>query len=402
MSFFSQTSWQGESKIGLPKCGTCGLSRNCYSPKMPHGGTGERPILFIGEFPSEADDREGGHFLGKRGSVLKAFIKLAGEKINDCWLTNSIICRPSNSEDLNHHIECCLPTLLKTIDKLKPKVIVPMGGAAVKALLGAEWGKSVKRLQRWTGFSIPSSKFNAWICPVQAASSTFLNDAELWERFIAEQIQSAFDYIDKPLNNVDIEDLKKQVEIILDPREARRRMKDLSEKSGLCAFDYETTGVKPDDERQEIVSVSFCHEGTDTFACMIDQNNPADLKGISRILRNPDLKMIASNSKFEERWSVSKLGHGIADWYWDTMVIAHLLDNRPEITSIKFQAYIHLGVGDYDSHIAPYLKSKSNSHFNQIRKLNKEDLLLYNGLDSILEYLVAMRQRGILNAQVAD
>jgi len=100
--------------------------------------------------------------------------------------------------------------------------------------------------------------------------------------------------------------------------------------------------------------------------------------------------------KFEERWSKQKLGTGVAGWYWDTMLAAHILDNRSDICSIKFQAYIHLGIPDYDSKLieSHFLRSVDGTAngFNRIRELGVNDLLRYNGMDSILEYRIAMKQ----------
>ncbi len=78
------------------------------------------------------------------------------------------------------------------------------------------------------------------------------------------------------------------------------------------------------------------------------------------------------------------------------MLAAHCIDNRSEICSVKFQAFVLLGLADYDSHIAPYLKSKTANGVNRIRDLEEEDLLMYNGLDSLVEYIVMERQKEIM------
>ena len=78
------------------------------------------------------------------------------------------------------------------------------------------------------------------------------------------------------------------------------------------------------------------------------------------------------------------------------MLAAHVLDNRPGITSLKFQAFVLLGQENYNSHIKPFLKAKKGSKFNRIHELDLNDLLLYGGLDSYLEYWVAMKQIKLL------
>ena len=101
---------------------------------------------------------------------------------------------------------------------------------------------------------------------------------------------------------------------------------------------------------------------------------------------------IAQNLKFEDRWTRVKLGHPVRNWLWDTMLAAHVLDYRRGITSLEFQAFVQLGVQLYDKHIKPYLKSVGQSRFNRIKELDLKDLLLYNGMDSLLTYKIAMKQ----------
>ena len=117
---------------------------------------------------------------------------------------------------------------------------------------------------------------------------------------------------------------------------------------------------------------------------------------LSKVLRNPQLEKIASNMKYEERWTRAKLGHGVTNWGWDTMLAAHMLDNRGGISSVKFQAFVHLGIGNYSSHIENYLKTDSANDLNRIHELDMKDLLMYNGLDSLLEFMVMKKQKEVL------
>ena len=79
------------------------------------------------------------------------------------------------------------------------------------------------------------------------------------------------------------------------------------------------------------------------------------------------------------------------------MIAAHVGDNRSLITSLKFQTYINFGVADYDSHIESFLKgrdSKNANSINRIEELDIQELLHYNGLDSLFGYLLAEKQIG--------
>ena len=102
---------------------------------------------------------------------------------------------------------------------------------------------------------------------------------------------------------------------------------------------------------------------------------------------------IASNLKFEERWTRHKLGHGIRRWCWDTMLAAHVLDCRPGITSVKFQAFVLLGVGEYNDHIAPFFETVRGRCLNDAElEISLEHLLQYGGEDALYEEMVARAQ----------
>ncbi len=120
------------------------------------------------------------------------------------------------------------------------------------------------------------------------------------------------------------------------------------------------------------------------------------MKGILRkILKDPQIKKIASNLKFEESWDRFKLMIKCIGWIFDTMLAAHVLDNRRGITSLKFQAYIRYGLADYDSHLTSFIESDEEegaNTFNTIHKADLDDVLSYCGVDSMLEFRLAMDQ----------
>jgi hypothetical protein len=124
---------------------------------------------------------------------------------------------------------------------------------------------------------------------------------------------------------------------------------------------------------------------------------------LKKVLTHERIWKIAANMKFEEIWSREILKIRVANWLWDSMLAAHNLDNRQEITGLKFQAYVNYGIIDYDSHIKPFLQSKEENNgnaFNRIHEVDLFDLLTYCGIDSMLEYRLAfdqMKLMGILD-----
>lgn len=383
---------RGETRAKkIAECGRCGLAGSCISPKMSPSGEGSTKVLFIGDFPSEEDDRQGKHFQGEDGDFLRGILKGLGSSLEDSWCTNAVLCRPKNGKFKTASASCCQPTITKTIEDLKPKVIVPLGKLALESVLSGVWKKGIGALERWVGLSIPLEKKNAWLCPTYHPRDILQQKEDpIWRLLYSTHLKNALKRSLERLNIVPLEELEQQVERILNPKEAKLLLDDLAKKKGILAFDYETTGLKPDSDLQRIVSVSFCYNGDLTFAFKMKDSLREPL---SKVLRNPKLKKVASNMKFEERWTRAKLGHPVAGWYWDTMLAAHCLDNRSGITSVKFQAFILLGISDYASHIEPYLKTKYPNEVNRIEELDDDELLIYNGLDSLLEYKVMEKQR---------
>jgi hypothetical protein len=90
------------------------------------------------------------------------------------------------------------------------------------------------------------------------------------------------------------------------------------------------------------------------------------------------------------------MGHPVSNWAWDTMLAAHIYNNQPDITSVKFQAYVLLGVPGYESALEGKLKAKGGNKQNHIDEIHPYDLLLYCGVDSLVEHRVGTKQKELL------
>jgi DNA polymerase len=389
--FFTETTLK---RTDLPHCDRCGLFRGCASPKMGVFGEGRRCILVVGEAPGEQEDKRGRPFVGRAGKELREALDKCGVDLDrDCWTTNSIICRPPGNKMNPLYLKSCQPALLGTIEKLKPHVIILLGACAVEQAIQEEWTTGIGQLSKWRGWRIPSSLFNSWVCPTYHPSFVMRSkDVPVIKLFFEQDLAAAIQCEKKGLSKYEtLGELESQVELVTSPAGANARLRDLArDGEGLLAFDYETTGLKPDSPAQRIVSCSFCLNGEETWACPMDENL---LEPLRAVLESRSMGKVASNLKFEERWSLAKVGCGVRNWHWDTMQAAHCLDNRPGITSVKFQAFVRLGVGSYETGVAPYLKAKRANGLNRIDQVPLKDLLLYNGLDSLLEYRVMEHQK---------
>jgi len=358
-------------------------------------GKGRKKILVVAEAPGENEDRDNTqlHKKGKSGKYTRRVLKSLGIDLDiDCTKTNAVICRPmDNKKPDDDKIKACRPNLMKTIKECKPNVILLLGEVACKSLLSEILKDDVGKISRWGGYCIPCREPNAWVVATFHPSYIVRTGDGFLGRMFKKHLRLAVSKArSKPWD--EIPDYKKQIEIVTRPSQAAKILREMVKKGGAVAPDYETNCLKPDGEGTEIVSCGVCWRGRRTISYPWQGEA---IEATSELLKSPMPKIVA-NLKFEDRWTRAKLGHRVRNWYLDTVIAAHVLDNTPETTNLNFQAFVHLGQENYDAHIKPFLKQRKGSKFNRIHELDLNDLLEYNGLDSYCEYWVAMKQIRLL------
>jgi hypothetical protein len=106
------------------------------------------------------------------------------------------------------------------------------------------------------------------------------------------------------------------------------------------------------------------------------------------------LPKIGANIPFEMQWSKAILGTMGRNWVWDVVGRAHMIDNRPGITGVKFQVFTRFGFPIYNKRIEPFLKARFKGSYNQNRvfEADVQELLEYNAYDSLFEDKIARQQ----------
>src|SRR3990167_9634089 len=96
-------------------------------------------IVIVGEAPGQDEEREGIPFIGESGQLLNRLMTDVGIKRDDCYITNVCKVRPPSNkmerlEELGLKVEDFYPELFLEIRKVRPNVIIALGGTALKAL----------------------------------------------------------------------------------------------------------------------------------------------------------------------------------------------------------------------------------------------------------------------------
>ena len=368
-------------------CFTCGLSRNVITPKIEGYGLFKKEILIIADSPSDAEDTFGKRWRGA-DYFNKALRDLGIDLYQDCYTVGAINCRPPGGRvPKAHELNCCRDIKVLPAIKLHvPKMILLLGTEAVISLIGHRWQKKVGTITKWRGWNIPDQDYKAWVCPTYHPSFVQKHsDNKALETIWKSDLKRAIEHVTKPMPVYN----KPKITVIDDLSELDKRVP----KKGETAFDYETTGIKPQSEKQKILTGAITTDPDNVLVFKVPKKKKK-LKPLLNYLASAKQKKIASNLKYEDNWSLVKLDTRVKGWQWDTMLAGHILDNRPGVSGLKFQCYVYLGIVDYDSDVSKYITSKKGAHeVNKMEKLAStkeglDQLLKYNGLDSIYEQRV--------------
>ena len=400
--FFSlsqaDTTLQGDAL-----CSMCPLSSaNCLTPKMPPTGKFQKQILIVGEAPGAEEDKVGKQFVGKAGKKLRWALSLLDYDLErDFLVTNTVNCRPpKNRTPVRKEIEACRPMLLSLIDKYKPKVIILLGSVATQ-LIKVEWKKGIDSFLSVTGHLIPSKRFNCWLAPIFHPSFVMREEARnpVINKLFLYQLRNAISYADKPLPFNYLDEPEKCSKLLLEEKDIIIQLKKvlrIARKNKIAlAFDYETTGLKPHAEVHKIHNISFSYDLNQSYSFWTDGNEDF-LNLWFRILKHPNILKIAHNMKYEDSWTYHLYGFRPKPWYWDTMLVAHVLDNRSNLVSLKLQSYLHFGVAGYDDDIKKFLKADTSNDKNTVAFAPKQKILLYNAIDSLMTFRLFAYQHTII------
>jgi uracil-DNA glycosylase len=125
-------------------------------------GNPRAELMFVGEAPGAEEDIQGEPFVGRAGELLTKIIQTMGYQRSEVYIANVLKCRPDlppgasgNRQPTLTEMQTCLPYLRQQIEMIRPKVMVALGGIAMRGLFGT--AEPMKQLRgRWHAFnSIP-------------------------------------------------------------------------------------------------------------------------------------------------------------------------------------------------------------------------------------------------------
>ena len=129
--------WDLDKK--LPNCRECGLCEKRFQV-VKGDGNPKADIMIVGEAPGKVEDRRGIPFVGQSGKMLRhEWLPAVGLDANDCYISNVVKCIPLDDQSkirppTDEEKAVCSIWLDLEIQRVKPKVIIALGGQALDAL----------------------------------------------------------------------------------------------------------------------------------------------------------------------------------------------------------------------------------------------------------------------------
>jgi DNA polymerase len=144
-----------ELEEALKRFDGCGLKRTAKNLCFARGNPAAQ-VMLIGEAPGRDEDLSGLPFVGRAGQLLDRMLAAIGLTEADVYITNIVYWRPPGNRTPSHEeVLACRPFLERQIDLVAPKLLVLLGGAAAKQLLGLEDG-IMKLRGKWRRYETAS------------------------------------------------------------------------------------------------------------------------------------------------------------------------------------------------------------------------------------------------------
>lgn len=134
-------------ELGVTECTKC--SNLCASRSRIVNGVGptDTELVLVGEAPGASEDETGEPFTGRSGDILDEALANAGLPRTDIRITNCVRCRPPDNRDPHvAELEKCTPYLFEELQRIAPRVVVPLGRVPTEVLLGDRMDESVTEL----------------------------------------------------------------------------------------------------------------------------------------------------------------------------------------------------------------------------------------------------------------
>jgi uracil-DNA glycosylase family 4 len=376
------------------ECSVCPLNHttSCKNPNMKPDGASAPSVYILGASPTDAADRSNRPWAGPTYNLLIRNIPTAWERKirwNNVVRTNT----PNEREPSQVELECCRPSIIRDIEKTKPRAIFGFGPTPLF------WALSQTGIGKWRGRRVPVriGEHACWFYPMLHPADLLENQDKYGKsdnEFAFElDLKHAFAEIQSLPDPVvhTREDAERGVEWVTGKHDGDvDRVLSFIKKmhaEKYVGIDYETNCKRPFKKNARILTASLTgSRGTLAFPFWHRQAGwrPKQLIAIfnefKKFLIEAPCRKVSHQLAFELEWSAMTFGKEVvrASKWDDTVSQAYVLDDRvkmskPDALSLEFLCIQYFGINLKE--LSPLDKTKLDDE-------PLEEVLRYNGMDS--------------------
>lgn len=372
--------------------GLAGTNINCGQGRYFRKELKRVDIMIVGDSVNKEDIESKDFFSGRAGQEISSWIQETGLQTKVIYFDNAIRCNLDlgnldkySTQNKKKLVKNCRPYLLREIERLKPKVIIPLGNIALQMLIDKTG------IVNWRGNVIRNKEFNCFILPTFHPYVILIGNYK-WKELVFQDLLKAKELLTEKL------EFKEQKKIFL---KTEKQVKEFFEKLNQqkeIVIDIETIGIDSRGERARIIGISFSYSrDKGYFLPVMDSidNQWIELSEsynwkktgkllFGKILSNKNIMKIAHNAAFELEWFRS-YGFDPINFY-DTMIGNEFLSSAQVGNSLKSIAWIETDGGGWESEIEKYGKK-------DFSKIPVNELADYAISDAITTFVIYKNQK---------
>ena len=345
-----------------PDCDKCKLWEGCITPVMSGSGSSKPRVLFVGEAPGQHEDELGEPFIGKSGQLLRDVIDVLELDAADYRFTNTVRCRPpGNKTPTTNQAQYCSCFLVDEIEMYQPEVIVLLGNAPLKTVLGVSGitNYNGQVIERDECTYIPA--FHPSYLLRNGSSEELLSQwmdalGKIPEILSGKQFKPADHYFQYyyPETLDDMEDMAAEI----------------VEHAGITGYDVETVDKDVYNPDNVLLSAAFAIDGKAwSFPLYHNESHWTDAELgevediMAHVLNHSDVKIV-THTKFDVKATRNLVDIDFKQ-YGDTIQLSRLLNAHFIEHGLKRLAGLFLRMFDYDKPLQDYIAEHPETDYSK-------------------------------------
>lgn len=340
-------------------------------------------IFIVGEAAGWNEDQEGIPFVGRSGKFLMDIMLDLEYPRQKLFITNAVRCRPpDNRTPTTKEIRVCNKYLHEELDIVRPKMIIPLGNTALRAVL------KKSGITKYNG-KMFKYEGDGWSCDVVPA----IHPAACGRN--PSYIEPMVHALTRAVHQVDgkIERERIKYKLIKDIPALKKMIKAIKKK-GRTAFDTETEGLHWWQKEKNLVCIGFSFKKNTGYVVPVHHDESpftgAQQKKVLRLLKrhifeNKNIKKIAHNLKFDMLW-LRRYGINIEGQIYDT-IIGHYLQDENRRHGLDDISLSITNYGDYWKYVHDHGINNGKAASINLNKLGR-----YCAIDCDVAYRLYVKQ----------